>query len=135
MEGLRLKYLLLLTLLIFSNFSQAKMKLIGIKYFNKMYGHVHENPSKTSSSLTTIPCGYPLQVYSKKDLSKNSEWKFVKAGEDFGYVNMTHLSSKRPRCIQGKYPKFFSNFDLDLSELYYWGKLYDQFLVEKSHAN
>ena len=126
--------IIIFTLLI-SNLSLAKSRLLEIRYQSKMFAHIHENPSKTSASLTTLPCGYPVKIYSKKGLDKDADWKFVKAGDDFGFIHLDHLSSKRPKCFQGKYPKFFTGVELDLSELYYWGKLYDQFLVEKSHAN
>jgi len=39
-----------------------------------------------------------------------------------------YLSAKRPTCFQGKYPKFFDALNLDLAELYYWGRLYDHYI-------
>ncbi|MDA9793273.1 SH3 domain-containing protein [Bacteriovoracaceae bacterium] len=112
----------------------AKLKFVGIGYFSKIYGHVHENPSNLSSSVTTIPCGYPVKIYKKKSL-KDTLWKFTKVGGEFGYIRTEFLSSMRPKCLQSKYPKYFNELNLDLSEMYYWGRLNDQILLDTSHVN
>jgi hypothetical protein len=130
----------LFSILLLSNNSEArsrkvskKLRLIGIKYFNKTYGHVHENPSSYSASETTIPCGYPVKVYLRRD-SLSPKWSFVKAGDEYGYIEKRFLGDSRKDCLQAKYPKFFNNLALDLSDIYYWGKIPDQIIEGKSHA-
>jgi hypothetical protein len=53
-------------------------------------------------------------------------------GDDRGFIISSSLSEKRPVCFQEKYPKFYLNLNLDLSEMYYWGRLTDQYLSEES---
>lgn len=125
-------FLLIISTTVFG--SDKKYKFVSLSYFAKTYGHVHENPNNYSASVTTISCGYPIKIYSKKTL-KDDSWKFVKVGGEFGYVRSDFLTQSRPKCLQEKYPKFFNNLNLDLSELYYWGRLNDQVLTETSHAN
>lgn len=129
-----------LIFLIFSFAVTAKTKakkktsdFVGISYLNITFGHVHENPNDLSASLTTIACGYPVKVFAKAGM-KDSDWKYVKVGSDFGYVRERFLDSTKPDCLQSKYPKFFNNLNLDLSEMYYWGRLHDQILMEATHA-
>lgn len=131
---------LILVFLIISTFVIAAPKslkkrsdFVGISYLNITFGHVHENPNDLSASLTTIACGYPVKIFAKAGLEK-SDWKYVKIGGDFGYVREKFLDSTKPACLQAKYPKFFNNLNLDLSEMYYWGRLHDQLLMETTHV-
>ena len=62
------------------------------------------------------------------------DWNYVKVGMHKGYVKRDVLRSKRPLCFQDMYPKFFDSFDLDLSELYYWGRLYGQYIQGRSRV-
>jgi len=88
--------------------------------------------------MTTVACGHPIKVYKimRKGMPPaivfNGGWNFVKVGPYDGYLQRKYLSSRRVPCFQDKYPKFFENFDLDLSELYYWGRLYDLYVNGKS---
>lgn len=119
--------------------TNAEDLLVGIYYFKPTFGHVHKGPSKFSSSLTTIACGHPVKVFSRKVLKKRREvfgsnFAFVKAGPYKGYLNWDFLSPKLSLCQQDKYPKFFNFMNLSLTEMYYWGKLTEQSVRGKSQV-
>lgn len=126
-----MKFILLVFLLI-STSLVAKEKVVGRLYFQDFLGHVHKNPSKVSSSLTTIQCAYSVKVLEDTEIRTPKGWLYVKVGDDKGFIASSSLSSKRPKCFQEKYPKFYLNLNLDLSEMYYWGRLTDQYLNEES---
>ncbi len=104
---------------------QAQSGTQGVFYFMPMLGHVHQSPARTSPSLTTIQCGHPLKVIEDSKVVVGDEWAYVSVADWKGFVWKKHLSSKRTDCFQGQYPKFFDALNLDLSELYYWGRLHD----------
>lgn len=123
MESLKVSAIfILLTSSVFS-----AEKTVGTLYFTKFMGHIHKNPSNSSSSMTTIQCAHPLKVLEDPEVRTPQGWMYVKAGSDKGFVSSKFLSNKRPLCFQEKYPKFFINLNLDLTDMYYWGKLYDQY--------
>ncbi len=105
----------------------AQSKVIMVKYLNTPWGHVHQNSSRYSTSLTTVSCGHPIKV-----LEINKGWAKVVAGPYTGYVQDVHLSPKKIECIQDKYPRFFDDLKLEITQMYYWGKLYDQYVEGKS---
>ena len=111
---------------------EAKGKNVGRLYFQDFLGHVHKNPSKSSSSLTTIQCAYSVKVIHDMEVRTPKGWVYVQVGDDKGFIISSSLSEKRPECFQEKYPKFYLNLNLDLSEMYYWGRLTDQYLSEES---
>lgn len=118
-------------------FVNTKVKSIG--FFKKIYGHVHKNPFRYSLGLTTITCGHPMKILKVQSEKKgpyrdtfSNKWKYVKVGPYHGYILDSYISKKRPLCAQDKYPKFFEKMNLEISDMYYWGKLYDQYLVGKS---
>ena len=106
----------------------AQEKVIGVYYFTPTFGHIHQSALKSSPSLTTIQCSHPLKVIESSKVSVGPEWSYVQVADYKGFVLKSFLSEKRPSCLQGKYPKFFDAFNLDLAELYYWGKLSDHFI-------
>lgn len=120
--------------------AKTKKEMINLSYFRPIFGHVHRNPSKYSSSLTTISCGHPIKVYKltpKKGRSVtifNKVWRYVKVGPYEGYIDKKYLVKSKPNCFQDRYPKFFDSLELDLTELYYWGRLYDQYVFGKSRV-
>lgn len=128
MESLR--FILLITLL--SSSVCAAEKVVGTLYFKHFMGHVHKNPSPSSSSLTTIQCAHPVKVVEDVEVQTPEGWVYVKVGEDRGFVSSKFLLTKRPKCFQEKYPKFFINLNLDLTDMYYWGRLYDQYSLGES---
>jgi hypothetical protein len=109
-------------------------KVVGVFYFKPILGHVHQSAKRTSTSLTTIQCSHPLKVIESSKVSVGSEWAYVQVADYRGFVLKEYLASKRPECFQGKYPKFFDAFNFDLSELYYWGRLYDQYYQSETRV-
>ncbi len=118
---------LLLMLIIFSHV-YAKEKIIGVLYFSRTYGHVHKNSNSLSRSLTTISCGYPIKVVSRTDMKPLVGWVVAKVGDDTGYIKSEFLSQKRQSCLQNKYKAFMNNLSLDITDMYYWGRLNDQYI-------
>jgi hypothetical protein len=119
-----------------------KLSILKVQYFNKMFGHVHENPSVYSDSLTTIGCNHPVKVLKstskkngKSQIFHNKNWYMVKVGPYNGFVRKNHLAGRRVKCFNEKYSKFFDLFKVDLTEMYYWGRLYDQFVIGKSRVD
>lgn len=115
--------------------ASEKNTVVGVFYFNQIFGHVHSSPLKGASSLTTIGCGHPVRVMTNNKSKISKEWFMVKIGPHDGFIMRKYLSTKRTKCFQEKYPRFFTGLNLDLSELYYWGKLNDQFVEGKSMVN
>ncbi|HLT22026.1 MAG TPA: hypothetical protein VKZ84_01215 [Bacteriovoracaceae bacterium] len=126
-----MRYFLLL--LLFSSQVMAQNvatdeKVVGLFYFLPLLGHVHQSPEKTSASLTTIQCSHPVKVIESSKVVINPSWAYVEVADYRGFIRKEFLSEKRPDCFQGRYPNFFDGLNLDLSELYYWGRLYDQYI-------
>ncbi len=113
--------------------------IMSVKYFAQAMGNVHQNASRSSQVLTTISCNHPvkiLKLVSKdgKDLTSlgDSNWTFVSVGPYEGYVMSDYLSEKKNTCIEEEYSKFFDGLELDINDLYYWARLYDQYVQGKS---
>jgi hypothetical protein len=121
-------WLILLPMLAFAETKAPDEKVVGIFYFKPMFGHVHQSSTRTSTSLTTIQCSHPVKVMESSKVLTSSEWAYVQVADYRGFILREFLSEKRPECFQGKYPKFFDAFNLDLAELYYWGRLNDQYI-------
>jgi len=122
-----------------SNSSDNSKTILSVKYFSQTMGNIHQNASRFSQVLTTISCNHPLKVLkltSKdgKDLSSlgDSNWTFVSAGPYEGYVMSDFLSDKKNYCLEEEYSKFFDGLELDINDLYYWARLYDQYVQGKS---
>lgn len=116
-----------------------RKSLIAIKYFSQLMGNVHQNPSRYSQVLTTISCNHPLKVM--KETSKDGKtfvlfgedkWNLVTVGPYEGYVMSDYLSDKKNECFEEEYSKFFDGLNLDINDLYYWARLYDQYAQGKS---
>ena len=120
--------LLLSSLLSFAETTSTDEKVVGVFYMTPMFGHVHQSSVRTSASLTTIQCAHPVKVIESSKVSVSPEWAYVQVAEYRGFIMKQFLSEKKPECFQGKYPKFFDSFNMDLSELYYWGRLYDHYV-------
>lgn len=116
-----------------SALSKKLIKEVGTFYYRNMFGHIHQNASRYSVSLTTVSCGHPVTVISSKNEEKKTDgWVMVKAGPYEGYLLENSLSEKRVDCFQDRYVKFFDNMDLPLTDMYYWGRFYDQLVEGKS---
>ncbi len=120
---------------------QFKKKILQVAYYKNTFGHIHKNPSRYSQSLSTIECGHPVKIYALetekgKPLQELFEerFRYVEVGPYQGYIDQTYLAPKKVSCLQDKYPKFFEHLDLNLSEMYHWGKLYDHYAYGKSRV-
>jgi hypothetical protein len=98
-----------------------------LRYYKNIYGHLHLSPYAMSASQTAIHCGFPVEVLPDQD-TKLKEWIKVKAGGDIGYIHDSFLSTVPAACFQDKYSLFVNALNLDLTDLYYWGRLFDQFI-------
>lgn len=111
----------------------SKSKVVRIMYYGKSFGHIHKSPSKYSQSLSTLACNHPIKVLRLNGQELwGGKFHFVKVGPYRGYIHKDYLSRKRVMCIQDKYPRFFDNLNLSISDMYYWGKLYDQYAIGTS---
>ncbi|HXH32356.1 MAG TPA: hypothetical protein VNJ01_16265 [Bacteriovoracaceae bacterium] len=120
--------------LTFADTRSSDEKVVGVFYFKPLFGHVHQSSSRASASMTTIQCSHPVKVIESSKVSAAAEWAYVQVADHKGFILKDFLSEKRPDCIMGRYPKFFDAFNLDLSELYYWGRLNDQYLYGETRA-
>ena len=120
--------LLLSSLFSYAETSSTDERVVGIFYLKPLFGHVHQSSVRTSASLTTIQCAHPVKVIESSKVSASPEWAFVQVADYRGFIMKQYLSEKKPDCFQGKYPKFFDALNMDLSELYYWGRLYDHYV-------
>jgi len=142
MDGLMNKCLLLLFLLFPSTNSLAKVRdtIVNVLYLKNIFGHIHLHPANNSETLTTVACGHPIKVFKKapaiegKKIFMGADWNYVKVGIHLGFIKKDILVTQRPKCFQDEYPKFFDSFDLNISELYYWGRLYDHYIRGRSRV-
>jgi hypothetical protein len=116
------------SIMAFADTVSTDEKVVGVFYMKPLFGHVHQSSVRTSASLTTIQCAHPVKVIESSKVSVSKEWAYVQVAEYRGFVLKDYLSEKKPECLQGKYPKFFDSLNMDLSELYYWGRLYDHYV-------
>lgn len=124
------KLVILSLIFCFSSTALSKDKVVGVLYYQHIFGHILERQNSYSASMTTISCGFPLKVIEKQDIK--SGWSLVEAAGTRGYLKSSALASSKPDCFQSKYPKFFNNNELSLSDMYYWGRLYDMYIQGKS---
>ncbi len=127
--------LLLSSLLSFAETTSTDEKIVGIFYMQPLFGHVHQSSVRTSASLTTIQCAHPVKVIESSKVSVSPEWAYVQVAEYRGFIMKQFLSEKKPDCFQGKYPKFFDALNMDLAELYYWGRLYDHYVQGETRVH
>ncbi len=119
---------------------ESQKVVVRIAFFKKIFGHIHQNPSKYSTSITTISCGHPIKIYNvigpdgRRAEIFNKKYMLIKAGPYDGYVLKSLLSKDRPKCFQDEYPRFFDQFELDISEMYNWGRLNDLYLVRRTRV-
>ncbi len=118
-----------------------KKRLLHVAYYKNIFGHIHKNPSRYSQSLSTIECGHPVKIYVLVNLQNKSKqelfegrFHYVKVGPYEGYIDKSYLTLKRGDCFQDRFPRFFDHLELELTDMYYWGKLYDQYVYGKSRV-
>ncbi len=120
----------LILLMLFSQTLLAKDVVLGRKYFNQFLGHLHKNPDSDSTSMTIIQCSHSVKVLKKANVLAG--WVFAQVGEDKGFIKSEFLSEKRPSCFQSKYSRFYNSVELDITEMYFWGRLSDHYISGKS---
>jgi len=126
---------LLCLLISLSSFNlQAEDKVVGVFYFKPLIGQLRQNSSKVSPALTTLQCGHPVKLLESSKVSVSPEWSYAEVSGHQGFILKKDLAEQRPDCLQSKYPKFFDGLNLDLSDLYYWGRLNDQFIEFETRA-
>jgi hypothetical protein len=121
---------------------ENKRIIIDVRYFAKMMGNLHQNPSRYSEVMTTITCNHPVKVLKEtskdgKDLLLFGEdnWNLVTVGPYTGYIMSEYLSQKKAECFDENYSKFFDGLKLDVNDSYYWARLYDQYIQGKSKVH
>ena len=117
------------------SYAERSLKKKNIKiythvFYNKMFGNIHKIPYKYSSSLTSINCGQKLNVL-KIDEKYSDKWVHVAHGKLKGYLYKKYTSLKKPKCFKRGYLKFFYSFNMDTTDAYYWGRLYDHLKIFK----
>ena len=122
-----MKYFIIALILFSSFFVQAEEQVVGLFYIKSMFAHVHQMTNANSVSLTTVACGHPIKVL-KTEKNKNLVWFYTEVGAHKGYIQEDFTSSRKPDCFQASYPIFFNGLNLDLSQMYYWGRLNDQYI-------
>ena len=128
------KIYLIILIFILSPLAMAKNKnsYRGIFYFKEIFGHLHEKSLVSSTTLTTIACGHPVKVYAKQ--VAHSKWLKVRVAAYDGFIEKKSLSSSKVKCFQDKYPRFFDSLKVEISDIYYWGMLQDQYIVGKTRV-
>lgn len=129
-----MRMILIHMVLVLSNIAFAALPAtsspIAVQYYTHAFGNLHQNASQYSTALTTISCNHPVKVFEQK----MGDWVRVQVANQIGYLPQQSLSSKQVKCFQDAYPRFFDQFELNPSELYYWGRLYDQYVIGKSRV-
>ncbi|MBF0359583.1 MAG: hypothetical protein HQK49_01135 [Oligoflexia bacterium] len=108
-------------------------KLVGIFYLNRLFANIHQRPSSDSNSVLAIACAHPLKVYEDPAESTHAQWALVNSEKVDGYIMKAFISEQRNNsCFQNIYPQFFNLLNLDVTQIYYWGRLQDHFISGKS---
>lgn len=121
-----MKKIFFLLLMSISNFAFCSENIMGVYYLENIFGHLHQFPNRNSLSLTTMACGHPVKII-KSEKKNDQVWFYSEIGAHKGYINEENVTTKKPDCFQSSYHVFFNNLNLDLAQMYYWGRLYDQF--------
>lgn len=108
--------------------SATDERVVGVFYLTPLLAHVHQSAVRESPSLTTIQCAHPVKVIESSKVKTDPAWAYVEVGDRRGFILKDYISEKRPDCFQARYPKFYDAINLDLAELYYWGRLYDHYV-------
>ena len=76
-----------------------------------------------------------LKVMGNTEVSSSGvSFLKVKVGPYVGYISKGYLRGKKPECFADEFPRFFDNLNLSLTDMYYWGKLYDQYITGRSRV-
>ena len=106
--------------------AKGDLKNVGTFYFVPFYGHLHQNPSNYSQSVTALSCGHPVKLMEELGVAPG-EWNQVEASGRSGFIRSRYLSASRTSCFEQRFPEFVQKMELRIEDLYYWGKLYDNY--------
>lgn len=106
---------------------EQKKKLVGRLFVIPMVINLHQRAVKYSPTLTSLSCGDRVEAY-EVEVPNKMGWYEVKAGRWVGYLEREYLQESYPRCFRNEYPRFWSKLELDSSQKYYWGRLYDLYV-------
>lgn len=112
----------------------AKPKFIGTYYVQTLFLNLHTHPSPFSTSLKTLSCGEKVEIYEKGDGGVPEDFAYGLFERSFGYLIKKSLSEEKSNCALEKYPQFFSLINLDIADMYYWGKLQDQMISDRTRV-
>ncbi len=123
-----------------ANTKTESKSVLKVAYFKELMGNVHQNSSRYSQTLTTISCNHPVKILRTVSDDReqifygNGEWVQVQVGPFVGFLLKDLLAEKKVECFQDQYPKFFEEMQLGITDLYYLGRLNDQYISGKSKA-
>lgn len=119
----------------------SKKEQIGVKFFMEIMGNVHQNPSRYSQVLTTLSCNHPVKIMKEISIDGKEmilfgedKWNLVNVGPYTGYIMKDFLSESKNDCFEEAHSKFFEAMNLDINDLYYFARLYDQYVQVKTKA-
>jgi len=121
----------------------------SFKQVTTTFAPLHRLPSVFSDILSTINCGQTVETLlldeeiklkeksktvgakklTKEEMIIVNNWSKVKVGPYVGFIQNDLLKSKgtagTEECLQDEYQMLFQWMELDVSEMYYWGRLHD----------
>ena len=137
-------FILFLVFVIFSSTLSAQTeqtkpkKVLEQLYLTEIFAHLHDRPDIYSAAKTTLACGHVVNILQedpkKKSVPNNNLWAYLEASGRDGYMIKTFLSPQRPECFQESYAVFFELLNLEVSDLYYWGRLQELILRGRSRV-
>jgi hypothetical protein len=131
----KLKIVFFLFWTLFFDLNATSLPVVNDLYFTLFSGHLHQGPNAQSTSLKILNCGDKLKVItSDKEEKTNSKFEWVKlqTGNYIGFVRKDFISNDQPSCFNNKYLKFVEKFNLEITDKYNWGRLYDNYVWGKS---
>ena len=99
---------------------------IFASFVSPIFTLLNQSPSVTSTTVSTVACGHEVEKLSREHLNKEF-WNYVKVNNYTGYMEKRYLTDKKVKCLQDEYPRFFLEFDLDLTDSFYFAKLYGKY--------
>jgi hypothetical protein len=91
---------------------------------------VGQNSFRGSTPLTLLSCGH--RVKTVQSSSQKLGWTLIEVGPYRGYVKGHFLKGIKPICFQDKFPKFFQEFKIGLTDMLYWAQLNDNYFEGKT---
>lgn len=102
----------------------------GSYFIKEDFISVGQNSFRGSTPLTLLSCGH--RVKTVQNSAQKPGWIFIEVGPYRGFVKRHFLKGKKPICFQDKFPKFFQEFEIGLTDMLYWAQLNDQYFEGKT---